>query len=48
MTEVLQALFAPILFTFILCLVASSVMYAILLVVRIVRQAVEWVKGFFK
>lgn len=45
MTEVIQALVAPIIFMFIMFLVEASLLYVLLLFVRIVRQGIEWVKG---
>jgi hypothetical protein len=45
MTEVISALFVPILFIFIMCLVASSVGYALLVMLKIVWQGVQWVRS---
>lgn len=46
MTEVLQALAAPIVYMFIVCLVASTFMHAFITTIHGVWQAIKWFKGF--
>lgn len=46
MTEVIQALVAPIIYMFIVCLVASTFMHAFLSAIYGVWQAIKSFKGF--
>ena len=46
MMEVIQALVAPIVYMFLMCLVVSTVMYAFITMLQTVWQAIRSFKGF--
>lgn len=47
MMEVFSALFAPIVYLFIMALVVSTVMFAFVETFNILWAAINWFKGFF-